>query len=676
MLSFSLIPALNTASSISEHQQAVSGSPANSSTISNTFYTSGLPSTGKVINPTQAYSSEPAPMGIADFGLSSSSTAYEYNTTSFLGTVMLNGMSSSTSGGDNASSLQLNLNLNFTSRGVSYDYWVQNVAVVNTTLTGANQRVIFIDNVWNFTSNTLSSSTLQGNGTVASYGTGNYYYFVAPNLPGNNVTLSSPYKIQMKEISTINSAGVPEAIMQYNDGYGWVTYDNINFTFASSSLHDNNFVVEGFKQTPLGPYEDAEMILGGPGGGSSSQYLGGNIAFMLQYWNGHNFQFVPNAYNFGADTGETSYNVGVSLGTSVSNASLFSNISTGSSSLGQLYSLSSMSVLNISLSQFPSGKAYINGAQYNYTGGDLNLTLFPGTYNVTIFPSGTGKQLKGTFDLKAGSSFSANSTYFARKYDVNFTTQGIPSGIGWNITFQNGTVVNSNASELQLHLSNGTYSLYVNSSGHYTYNGTSLVFTIDGSNATIFVNFSKEYAIHFMETGLHGIVWFLNFSGQTMSHIGSNITIYAINGTYNYSVMHLNGYYSVPTRGTVSVNGSQSNVSITFQPKLYNVTIVANGIPDGYYWAVYVNGVWYNSSNSTVNLQVPNGSYIFEVNTTNGAYVMQGTNHTLSVAGGNLTVNLQFRNQFNSGVYLEDKAIYAAILVILAASGLLLLRRK
>ena len=127
-------------------------------------------STGNNIDPTSLYSNEPAPMGLADYGIESSGlfgTAYAYNTTSFLGGVALNSLSvTNNTTNSQDMSFQFNINLVFYNAGNEYVYWVQDVAYLNTT----THEIFFIDNVWNMSSpsQTMLNSTLSGNGVVAN----------------------------------------------------------------------------------------------------------------------------------------------------------------------------------------------------------------------------------------------------------------------------------------------------------------------------------------------------------------------------------------------------------------------------------------------------------------------------------------------------------------------------
>jgi hypothetical protein len=76
----------------------------------------------KLVNVYLGYKSEPAPMGIADYGVNQSG-AYQYSTSSFLGVVKVNSLSTQDTARDSSMGVQLNINLVFqTSASQVYVY--------------------------------------------------------------------------------------------------------------------------------------------------------------------------------------------------------------------------------------------------------------------------------------------------------------------------------------------------------------------------------------------------------------------------------------------------------------------------------------------------------------------------------------------------------------------------
>jgi len=141
--------------------------------------------------------SEPAPMGIVDYGIGPKGRPYQYNTTAFLGIVNVYNLNTYNSSFlfSSEMSFQLNVNLVFTNGNSSYTYWIQDAAIVYTS----DNFVYFEDNIWNFSSPSASmlSSTVDGYGTISDYeNTGVYVCKAGLLSSGNNVFLSYPYEIE------------------------------------------------------------------------------------------------------------------------------------------------------------------------------------------------------------------------------------------------------------------------------------------------------------------------------------------------------------------------------------------------------------------------------------------------------------------------------------------------
>jgi len=146
------------------------------------------------VNPTGIYSSEPAPMGIGDFGVGANGDPYSYNTTEFLGNFSWQSLSFDGSAGTSFTD-QLNVVLQFVQNGVTYAYWIQDVAFMDS----ASNDLEFENNIWNMTTSQscLANSALQGNGTVYSIGGTSdpcegYYAVGATTQPGASLTMPNP----------------------------------------------------------------------------------------------------------------------------------------------------------------------------------------------------------------------------------------------------------------------------------------------------------------------------------------------------------------------------------------------------------------------------------------------------------------------------------------------------
>src|SRR5271157_2321689 len=263
------------------------------------------------------YVSNPAPMGIGDFGLGTS--PYVYNTTHFAGSLSLNTANATypgayyfigTANGGYTSPYNFGIQLNTVTSNISVpgnnqtSFWTQNVVTLN------GNQIQFEDNVWNFSSGELlPGSIYSGNGTYVEPTF--YYDYAAP------FTLTFPVTVDL-----FNNVSVVDHRAQVTFGYRVVDSAGV-FTGIYDTVVFNNpwapmdppyapaFQVSGKYTSPLGLDYDAELIFGGPGGGSNAVFNNITGTETLQYSNATSggWTTVPSAYDFGGDTGETAIGV-------------------------------------------------------------------------------------------------------------------------------------------------------------------------------------------------------------------------------------------------------------------------------------------------------------------------------------------------------------------------------
>ena len=447
------------------------------------------------VNTGSIYTHEPAPMGITDYGIGPDGTPYEYNTTSFLGVASIDSLSTYNSslnysqyyGGPYGMTFQLNAVLVAVSGGITYAYWSQNVAFINTS----SNSIRIEDNIWNYTSEgaEMHNSTISGSGKIGNYSGGNYYYdFASRSLPGNNIDLIYPSTVKLRMNATVVNDH-PEIFFSYNDGYGWETYDSAMIKFLNITATPE-FRVNGFMYSPVGTYYDAELIMGGPAGGSQTGIVSSAVNLQLDYWNGHNYQMITNAFNFGSNTQEGVYDAGDSGKYYTGNGSLFAQITAGSTSLGKIYSSSDIGIINVT-SNIPSGYIMINGTAYNFTGGDVNLTLYPGEYAFQLYTSENVLVSSGDLSVSPGEYL---PLAISGRYAVTFYESGLSPGASWSVTL-NGTRESSITDTIIFMVSNGSYIYTVNSVPGYTVINGSGTLTIAGGNAELNVTFRASSGI-------------------------------------------------------------------------------------------------------------------------------------------------------------------------------------
>ncbi len=272
---------------------------------------------------TPGYISSPAPMGIADYGLmnqSGSIVTYNYTTPSFMASVTINNFSDLNviNGEPQSVSIQLNAILNNVALfgNSSYNFWTQNVIFFSPR----TSTVSFIDNVWNFsnpqtamTVNAINYSSAQAHGlgrttTQLHFGCSLPFSVKMPftvnvylntSLEQGRTTVWYNYSIPQD-----NLAGTYDEVI-FNSTYGQP---------SSYSAPTPHYFVSGSQvEEPVGLPYDAEISMGGPGGGSNAMISNINATEHLMYMNSNGqYNPVKAAYDAGSQTGETSVGVDVS----------------------------------------------------------------------------------------------------------------------------------------------------------------------------------------------------------------------------------------------------------------------------------------------------------------------------------------------------------------------------
>ncbi len=402
-------------------------------------------SSADTVNPTGYYDREPAPMGIGDFGVGADDQPYTYNTTEFLGNfswqhLNLNG-GSGTSFTD-----QLNVVLQFVRDGTTYAYWIQDVAFMDSS----DNDLGFENNIWNFSSSSacLDNSGVQGNGTVYEYSGCEGYYAVSPasSLPGASLLMPNPGDFGLLVRSYVTSAGLPAVAFEYWDGVtSWyVTYDNVVFPWAKGFSSDNGFVVDGSEYNPLGLYYDAELTIGGPGGGSNtSAQATTDASSRLLYWNGHNFEAPPSVWNFGSNTAEAVENLQSYFGHDASGwpYTIQLNGTARNATPAQAYNQNEVGTLQVSDSASSSGTLAVLHDDYPFVDGLAQVTVVGGTYPIWVNASGSHTAL-GTCTVTPGATTYATVTAGCAPWVGTPTASPASIDLGQSVTF-NTTVLDS-----------------------------------------------------------------------------------------------------------------------------------------------------------------------------------------------------------------------------------------
>jgi hypothetical protein len=553
-----------------------------------------------IVNPVKYYTKEPAPMGIADFGVTGTSpgaTAYEYSSSSFQGQATVRSLSVSISGtSSKVTAFELNAVVVLQRNGTNYSYWIQNGLHLDAS---SDEFTIGGAYVWNFSSPgaTLSAGELTGN--AGSTLVSDTYYFIpgcGPTYPGQCTTLSLPSTLTGR-ILTSTSAGVPYVAYEYNLGSGWVTYDNVSFAHLANAS-DSGFRVDGFAPTPYAAdlYYDAEWVWVGAGGGSASTDQGSDINMTLSSWNGHNYQAVPTAWNFGSNTGESSSNV-----TDVAADPLGGHLASGPGTLGVLYNLTGVGFLNLSVPTRGPATVLVDGLAVPFQGGWANVTLPVGNHSLYL-QSFTNASAE--FAIVAGGTTYLNLSGAGQ---LTLNESGLPAGTSWGIVV-NGTTRSTSGEILTLNLPNGTYPVTYSAVAGYALVGSNPAsVSLPGPSRISLLFAPFTFDVTFTESGLPASTpWWVNVSGSRIQSSGATLQVTAPNGSTPYEVGSLYEFLASPNAGNILVSaGVAFPVTVAFS---YRPTYIVGSVSPANA-EVSVGGVVQSLAGGSFNDSVTPGSY-------------------------------------------------------------------
>ncbi|MGB9748177.1 MAG: thermopsin family protease, partial [Bacteroidales bacterium] len=500
------------------------------------------------------------PVGIADIGVDADGKAYYYLTSAFLGIMHVNNISTYNAQDGNAYSIQLNVFLIFGDGDKLYLYWVQNVM----ERYNSSSVILSADsNIWNMTG-FIDSRWCGVNGTAIS-GNGSFAVYYSTSLYYSDMLYSYcytyPYNVGLEVYSFVNSRGQPSVSFAYYTGGGWRIYDTVTFKFVHNLTFPPMFIVNGYQSW------NAELVVGGFSDAHSTTNLNSSAFFQLQYWNGHNFQAVPNAVNYGIRTAEGIRDAHATLYASPTNGTLGVYITHGPNTVSSLYFLRDLSTLRV----FPpvsSGFLYVNDTPYAFYGGLINLTLYPSTYPT---PNGThhGSYALRLYDTGGGiiwqgeATLTPGGTTDIHLQKITFDTTGLPAGIPWKIILGNITY-EARTGQVTMAGLNGTYDYLIVPPRGYTVSPGYGTLTLSGSGAVVHLQFSQiQYRVVFSAPGLPpGSQWSVTLDNRTITSTNGTIVFVVTNGTYRWHVDLPPGYVTNRSNGNVSTNDTITTVTI------------------------------------------------------------------------------------------------------------------
>ncbi len=386
------------------------------------------------------YLGGPAPMGVGEFGLENSSgtiTPYMLNTTSVAGTFAPSNLQVLYF--DTANPQLYGVQLNAVNVGVSlfgnasYQFWTQNVVTYNI----ASGQLQFEDNVWNFSSPAtyLSPNVFYAHGPNGTQvGTEFYYAYSAP------MVVSYPFSLTLYLNSTLiggrnavyfNYSVTDSAGKTVSGSYDYVVFNSL--AGSATTVPASMYQADGYGYNPLGLPNDFEIIMGGPGGGSSTNIVSGSATMSLMYWDAatSSYQSVPSAYNVGGETGETVAGAAVSWATAT-NGMPEAMINAGASIVQGLWNVSNAvgsagqtsTTLTVTLDPSNAFLFLVNN------GGGVNATnaQWAPTASTGVVVSGATSDL--TYQLNPGTySYLVELTDYSPSTGTFTLTAGVPSSL-------------------------------------------------------------------------------------------------------------------------------------------------------------------------------------------------------------------------------------------------------
>lgn len=284
---------------------------------------------------TPGYSKSPAPVGVATYGvINTTGTAHaiQINSPSWEGQLNITNASVFYLDDDSTDYFGAQLNTilsNVTLFGnASYTFWTQNVIQYSAR----SHLLQFLDNIWNFSSPAfyLSNNAFYQTSPNGTQVGNTFYYGVGPII---NITM--PYSLNLfinatvTDLNITNTTTNTSTIMPFDEvfynysvyksgayvqggAYDWAIFNSQNLSNATPTIPAPEFQVNGGALTPTGfiPY-DAELVLCGPGGGSTTSFYSLDATAQIWYWNTStlSYQEPPSAYDFGSETGETAQGI-------------------------------------------------------------------------------------------------------------------------------------------------------------------------------------------------------------------------------------------------------------------------------------------------------------------------------------------------------------------------------
>ncbi|MCI4320586.1 MAG: YncE family protein [Thermoplasmata archaeon] len=283
----------------------------------------------------------------------------------------------------------------------------------------------------------------------------------------------------------------------------------------------------------------------------------------------------------------------------------------------------------------------LDGVNASSASAALSINAANGTHAFSV------PQLPGYFPTPASGNVTVNGAavnatiHFLPAYKLAFSETGLANGTPWTVILNGSTLWTANRS-IAVQEPNGSYAFRVADVPGWradTYGGS---VQVAGAAATIDLNWTRlNYALNFTASGLPGgRSWAVLVNGQYYRSPTGFIGLQLPNGTYPYSVAGAPGFAPVNATGVVTVGGSAQSLSVRFT-KGFLIRVHESGLSNGTVWSARVNGSLNFSSASTLDFEVPNGTFHYDLPNVAG-WRADGYSGSISVAGSSQFVNVSW----------------------------------
>lgn len=275
----------------------------------------------------------------------------------------------------------------------------------------------------------------------------------------------------------------------------------------------------------------------------------------------------------------------------------------------------------------------LNGSIANSTsGGSVSFWVPNGSFPYASGAAGYATS-PGTA-VVSGAAVTIPLVFVVATQGLVFEASGLVPGVLWGITLGNvfGQQTTTSGS-ITFREANGTYTWTVLGASGYTYTPSGGSVTLDGATQVIPIAFSKLYTLTFTEANLPaGTTWAVNIGYESNGGSTTSVSFSVPAGTYTYQVEPVPGFSADPPFGNVTLGAGTPAVPIVFVPGSgrYPLTFQETGLPRSV-WNITVDGVTSSSTNGSVELEVPNGTYSYRTAAT--VYVHNYWYYSLRASG-------------------------------------------